>query len=542
MFSLFAKKAIPVKERITKKPHPVVLIILDGYGISPIREGNAVWNANTPNLDSYEKKYPKALLHTAGNEVGLPYGEFGNSEVGHLNIGSGRVVYQPLLRVSNEIEAGNLYNNEAMDGIKKHLKKTGGALHLMGLLSPGGVHSHIEHLFAILDWCKDNKIKKIFIHVFTDGRDAPQKSGAEYIEDLIKKIEELNINAQIASLSGRYFAMDRDRHWDRLKKAYQAWIGTGKNRNDNPSDAITESYKEKKTDEFLDPVVITDKDGKPLGPISGGNALLMFNLRPDRSRQTLMSFVSNSFGSFKTKKIDDLFVATLTEYDPKLKAKVVFPEKDIKNPLGEILSKKGLKQFHIAETEKYAHVTYFFNGGREKPFKGETRVIVPSPSVPTYDKKPEMSCEKIAIRVLEELEKGKEDFFVINFANADMVGHTGNYKAILKAVEAVDQCVGKIVEKTLILGGAAIITADHGNAEETINSQSSEKDTEHNIYPAPFIVISHDLENKKETLNFKEAISEPIGSLADIAPTILDLMGIEQPTDMTGISLLNSLK
>ena len=542
MFSLFAKKPKPIKERIIKKPHPVVLIILDGYGISPIREGNAVWNAHTPNLEMYQKKYPKALLHTAGNEVGLPYGEFGNSEVGHLNIGSGRVVYQPLLRVSNEIEAGNLYNNEAMDGIKKHLKKTSGALHLMGLLSPGGTHSHIEHLYALLDWCVNNNIKKIFLHIFTDGRDAPQRSSEEYTEDLLRKIKELNIDAKIASVSGRFFAMDRGRHWDRLKKAYQAWIGTGKNRNDNPMDAISESYKDGKTDEFIEPVVITDKDGNPAGPINNDDALLVFNIRPDRSRQLLMSFVSSSFSSFKTKKFRNLYIATLTEYDPKFKAEVVFSERNIENPLGEVLSKKGLKQFHIAETEKYAHVTYFFNGGREKPFKGETRVIIPSLKVRTFDKKPEMSAPKITARVLEELEGGKEDFYVVNFANPDIVGHTGNYRAVIKALEAVDHFVGEIVLKTLSIGGVAIITADHGNAEETKNSQTGEKDTEHNIYPAPFIIISHGLENKKETSSFKEAISEPIGALCDVAPTILDLMGINQPADMTGISLLNSLK
>jgi 2,3-bisphosphoglycerate-independent phosphoglycerate mutase len=542
MLSLFSRKSKPIKEKIAKKPHPVILIVLDGYGISPITEGNAVRNANTPNLEMYQKNYPKALLHTAGNEVGLPYGEYGNSEVGHLNIGSGRVVYQPLLRVSNEIESGHLYNNKTMDGIKKHIKKTGGALHLMGLLSAGGVHSHVEHLYAILDWCENNKVKKVFLHIFTDGRDAPQESGEEYLEDLIKKLKELKINAQIASISGRYFAMDRDRHWDRLKKAYQTWTGQGKHKNDNALDALTESYKEKKTDEFVNPVMITDKNGDPIGAISDGDALLLFNIRADRSRQLLISFTSKTFSSFKIKRFKDLFVATLADYDPKIKAVTVFPEKDIENSLGEILAKKGLKQFHIAETEKYAHVTYFFNGGREKPFTGETRAIIPSPSVSTFDKMPEMSCEKVAKRVLEELDKNKQDFYIINFANADMVGHSGNYKAILKGLEAVDHCVGAIVNKSLEIGGAVIITADHGNAEETINIQTREKDTEHNIYPAPFILIMNDLKNKKETLSFKEAISQPIGALCDVAPTILDLMKVPQPEDMTGISLLNSLK
>lgn len=541
MFQLFSKSK-PVKEKTLHKPHPVVLVVLDGYGISPITEGNAVKNADTPNLDMYEKRYPKTLLHTAGNEVGLPYGEFGNSEVGHLNIGSGRVVYQPLLRVSNEIEAGNLEKNAVMEGLQKHIKKTGGALHLMGLLSAGGVHSHVEHLNAILDWCAEHKVKKVFLHIFTDGRDSGPETGEGFIEDLQKKIKEVGLNAQIASLSGRYFAMDRDRHWDRVKKAYQTWIGTAKNKGDDPLDAIRQNYKEKKTDEFLDPITITDKDGSPLGPISDGDSLLIFNIRPDRTRQILTTLVSRTFASFKVKRFKDLYVATLTEYDPKLKADVVFPEKDIINSLGEVIAKKGLEQFHIAETEKYAHVTYFFNGGREKPFRGETRVIIPSPHVATYDKKPEMSCEKIADRVVEELEKKKQDFYVINFANPDIVGHTGNYKAILKALEAVDDALGKVVSKTLELGGAVVITADHGNAEETVNSQTGEKDTEHNIYPAPFILIDKELENKKETSSFKEAISEPIGALADVAPTILELMKIEQPEEMTGISLLNSLK
>jgi len=498
--------------------------------------------AETPNIDTYQRKYPKALLYTAGNEVGLPYGEFGNSEVGHLNIGSGRIVYQPLLRVSNEIEAGHLYDNAVMKKIIAHLKKYKGALHLMGLLSAGGAHSHIEHLLSLLEWCKNEKIKTVYIHVFTDGRDAPPQSAQEYIDSLEAKIKELGINAKIASISGRFYSMDRNKKWDRTKKAYDVIIGNSKVKSDSIPQILSETYGKGKSDEFLEPHSLTDEKGNLIGKVNNGDALLFFNIRPDRSRQILSPFVSNRFNSFKIKKFSNLHVATLTEYDPKIKAEVAFPEKEIEHPLGEILSKKGLKQFRIAEAVKYPHVTYFFNGGQEKPFKGEIRKLIPSIPESSYTKKPEMSAENVKEEVLKRLDEGKFDFYLINFANSDMIGHTGNLKAAIKAIEFLDRCIGEIVEKILSIGGAIFITADHGNSEEMVNSQSGENDTEHNIYPAPFMLIIKSLEHKKETKDFKQTISEPIGALADIAPTILDLMNIEKPEEMTGISLLNSLK
>lgn len=542
MFNLFKKKDISIKEKVEKVPRPVVLIILDGFGISPIHENNAVFAANTPNLDMYQRKYPKALLYTAGNEVGLPYGEFGNSEVGHLNIGSGRIVYQPLLRVSNEIEAGHLENNSAMDGISSHLKKTKGNLHLLGLLSAGGVHSHIEQLYSLLEWTKNEKIKSVFIHVFTDGRDAPPESAQEYIDGLNAKITELGINAKIASISGRFYAMDRTKKWGRTKKSYDAIIGTSKNKVNRIEDILSETYKKKKTDEFLEPHIITDEKGNSTGKVENGDAIFFFNIRPDRSRQIVTAFTSHTFNSFKAKKFANLYVATLTEYDPKINANVIFPEKEIENPIGQVFAKKGFKQFRIAEAVKYPHVTYFFNGGQEKPFKGEVRKLIPSIPESSYEKKPEMNARGVTDEVLKKLKSNKFDFYLINFANSDMIGHTGNLKSAIKAVEFLDKCVAEIVNYTLGIDGAVLISADHGNSEEMLNSQTGDKDTEHNIYPAPFMLIAKDLEKEKESKDFKEMISEPIGALADIAPTILDLMNIEQPTEMTGISLLNSMK
>jgi len=542
MLNLFKKPELSNKEKITHVPQPVLLIILDGYGISPIKEGNAVFYADSPNIESYQKKYPKALLHTAGNEVGLPYGEFGNSEVGHLNIGAGRIVYQALLRVSNEIEAGKLYDNKVLDELKKHVKKNKSALHLIGLLSAGGSHSHIEHLFALIEWAAKNNLKNVFLHLFTDGRDSPPTSGEYFIEDLQRRIKEFKSNAKIASLGGRYFGMDRDKHWERLKKSYLTMIGQSRNKESDPIKVLSENYQKNITDEFIEPVMFCDQSGEPLAKISDDDGILFFNIRPDRTREILSAFLNEKFNGFKTKKFKNLFIATLTEYDHYKGVKVIFPEKELTNTLGEVLSKKGLKQFRIAETEKYAHVTYFFNGGREKPFIGETRVIIQSPHVPTFDKKPEMSAYKITQKVLAELNLGRQDFYVINFANPDLVGHTGNFKAIVKGIEVVDECLGLIVKKILALDGLAIITSDHGNAEVTKNSETGEIDTEHNIYPAPIILVAKELENKKPTKSFKELLVEPIGALCDIAPTILDLMDIKQPEEMTGISLLNSLK
>jgi len=534
----------PKKQKIktTKIPHPVALIILDGFGISPISEGNAVWHAKTPNLDFLQRHYPKTLLHSSGNEVGLPYGEFGNSEVGHLNIGAGRIIYQPLLRVSREIEKGGLEKNNVLDELKKHLKKNKGAFHFMGLLSAGGVHSHIEHLLSLLQWCSKEKISKIRLHLFTDGRDAPPESAEVFFHELYEKIKELRLDAEIASVSGRYFAMDRNNNWERTKKAYQAIVGELNVKAGHSREAISAAYAKNQTDEFIEPTIIVDANNKPVGKISDNDAVLFFNIRPDRARQLTKAFTDKRFSRFKTKKFKKLFFATLTEYDPTLKTEVVFPEENIEKPLAEIISEKKLKQFHIAETEKYPHVTYFINGGREKPYPKEKWMIIPSPSVSTYDKKPEMSAKKVTSITFEELEKNEYDFYIINFANPDMVGHTGNIKATIQAIEFVDECVGKIVKKIIELDGAALITSDHGNAEAMINLETGEPDTEHNIYPAPLILATRELTKRKPGSTFRETITEPSGTLADIAPTILDLLNIKQPEEMTGISLRESLK
>ena len=537
--SLFAKK---VEEKILRIPRPVVLMVLDGFGISPIPEGNAVWKARTPNLDFLERHYPKTLLHTAGNEVGLPFGEFGNSEVGHLNIGAGRIVYQPLLRVSREIERGGLEKSDVLKRAKEHLKKNKSDLHLLGLLSAGGVHSHIEHLLYLLEWCSKNINSRIYLHIFTDGRDSPPELAEVFLGDVLQKIEELKLNAEVATVSGRYYAMDRNNNWDRTHKAYQTLMGTSGAKAKTTKEAIAAAYAKNQTDEFVDPTIITDKNNNPIGKISDGDAVLFFNIRPDRTRQIAKAFVDRRFVRFKTKKLKKMFFASLTEYDPRLPIEVVFPEENIKKPMAEIIADKKLKQFHVAETEKYPHVTYFINGGREKPHNHEDWKIIPSPNVPTFDKKPEMSAGDVTVEMLKQLKNNSYDFYVLNFANPDMVGHTGNLKATIKAIEYIDGCVAEIVKKILELGGAALITSDHGNSEEMINLETGEPDTEHNIYPAPFIIVMKELLRKKPGLTFREAIFEPTGTLADIAPTILDLLHVKQPEEMTGISLLNSLK
>ena len=543
MFSLFGQKKelATNRNKINHIPKPVVLLILDGLGISPIKEGNAVWQAKMPNFDYYQRNYPKTLLHASSNEVGLPYGQFGNSEVGHMNIGSGRVIYQELLRVNNEINSGNLYGNKVMSDIKKHLKKNNSSLHLMGLLSAGGVHSHIEHLLAIMEWCKKEKIQKIFLHAFTDGRDSHPNSAEEFIRLVEEKKKELGIDLEIASISGRYFAMDRDKHWSRTQKAYNAIIGKSKNVNENASEAIKESYEEKKTDEFIEPLMIVS-DKKPIGAIKDGDAVLFFNIRSDRARQMTTVFADKNFKSFKTKRFKDFFLATLTNYEKKLEIPIVFPEETIINTLTEILSLHHKKQLHIAETEKYAHVTYFFSGGKEKPFPGEKRFIIQSPSVSTFDKKPEMSAQEITEKVIDEIKKDNLDFIVLNFANPDMLAHTGNIKATINGLEFLDIKIKEIIDFVLEKNGAVFITSDHGNAEMMINPETGKPDTEHNIFPVPFLLIANDLKKKKQGDGYKEIIIEASGALCDIAPTILDVMKIKQPEEMTGISLLNTLR
>ncbi len=538
----FLKKNQFNRDLIHRVPRPVALIVMDGYGISPIVEGNAVTHAHTPNLDFLETHYVKTLLHSSGNEVGLPYGEFGNSEVGHLNLGAGRIVYQPLLRVSRAIEKGGFNKNPATDEMLHHLKKTGGSLQMMCLVSAGGVHAHIEHLLLALDWAKEKNVKKISLHLITDGRDSQPASAESFLKDIEEKMKALGGDIVIASVSGRYFAMDRDKAWERTAKAYKAMLGTSTAKKESAREIIASAYAKSQTDEFIEPVTIVDKKGKPVGQISDGDALMCLNFRPDRMRQIVSAFVNNRFQGFKVKNLKKFFICSMTEYDPTLKLPVIFPEENIKNPLAAILSKHKLKQFHIAETQKYPHVTYFFNGGQERPFPGESRTIVPSLKVSNFDKAPQMSAPEICEAVLKELEKKEQDFYVMNFANPDMVAHTGDFKATLKGISIMDACIGKIVKKILELDGAVFITSDHGNAEEMINFEAGGVDTEHNIYPVPLILVIRELARKKPTPTFRDLLFEPPGTLADVAPTILDILNIKRPEEMTGISLLNTMK
>ncbi|MFA7309162.1 MAG: 2,3-bisphosphoglycerate-independent phosphoglycerate mutase [Patescibacteria group bacterium] len=536
----FKQTKTTFKEKIPKRLNPVVLMILDGFGVSPITDGNAVRAALSPNLDYLQKNYPKVLLHASGNEVGLPYGEAGNSEVGHINIGSGRIVYQPLLRVSRGIAGDGLIRNEAMGKVEKHIKQHHGALHLIGLVSAGGVHSHIEHLFEILAWCKKRNIEKIFIHVVCDGRDSLPAVAQTFITDLEAKIAELNCNAKIASIAGRLYTMDRDKIWERTKLAYMAILGKGK-KTQVIKTPILAAYAKNQSDEFVEPYTIVDKKDVPVGAVQNNDAILFFNIRPDRSRQIVSAFASPKFAPFKRVKISNLHIATLTEYDSKLPVSVVLPEENITNPLAQVISDHKLTQLHIAETQKYAHVTYFFNGGNERPYMGEKRILIPSLKVKHFNEKPAMSAEEITKQVLISLSEKKYDFIVLNFANPDMVGHTGDFEATKKAIEIIDTCVGSITAKTLELGGAVCITSDHGNSEEMFNFESNGPDTEHNIYPVPFMVISQALKKSKPGLSYKDMIAEPAGTLSDVAPTILDLMHIKKPKEMTGTSLIDSL-
>jgi len=536
---------------------PVVLIILDGWGLASPGPGNAVFLAKTPNMDSLWVSFPHCQLKASGEAVGLPPGEMGNSEVGHLTLGAGRVVYQNLPRINMAIADGSFFTNPAFLAIEGHVKDNNSALHLMGLVSPGGVHSSLEHLFALLRFAKERNLEKVFIHVFTDGRDTSPTSSAGFIGQLEEKTKQLKVG-KIATVIGRYFAMDRDLRWQRTQKAYEALVEGIGEKAYSAQEAVQNSYQKNRTDEFILPTVILDKKGKPKGLISDGDGVIFFNFREDRARQLTYPFVLPDFETaqirppafdpyaekyhrrekpiepvktfFRKKKISNLCFATMTEYDPKINVKTAFPPQLVDLPLSRILSTEGFRQLHIAETEKYPHVTLFFNGGREKPFFGEDQVLIASPQVATYDLKPEMSAYKVTDELIKRLKREVYDFVLLNFANPDMVGHTGVMKAGVKACEVVDECLGKVVKEVLALNGACVVTADHGNVEIMINPASGDVDTEHSASPVPCIIIKEDLREGREL---------PAGGLADIAPTILYLLGISQPTVMTGRNLLS---
>ena len=523
------------------RPKPVVLVVIDGFGVAPSIDGNAVREARMPVMQRLIESYPAMTVNASGMAVGLSWGEMGNSEVGHITIGAGRVFYQSLPRVNVAIENGEFFQNLAFLKAAAHVKKSGGTLHLMGLVSQGGVHAQQEHLYALLTFCTQQKISNIAIHAFMDGRDTIYNSGIGFVEELEAKMKELKVG-KIATISGRYFAMDRDNRWDRVQKAYDA-IALGKSDAtfESAREAIQASYAKNVFDEEFVPTVIT-KGGQPVLTVKDGDAVIFFNFRPDRARQLAKAFVLPTFDKFPRQKIGKLLFVTLMEYEKDLPVEVAYPPQIVETCLARVLSDAGLKQLHIAETEKYAHVTFFMNGMREAEFKGEERAIIPSPPVSSYDKAPDMSASKIAERVVKEIAESKYDAIILNFANPDMVGHTGNEAATVAGCEAVDKALGAIVDATLAVGGVVLITADHGNAEEVKNLTTGEIDKEHSTNPVPFLIVGKQFEGMKapvgDIIGGDLSMTQPVGMLADVAPTMLKIMELPQPADMTGRSLI----
>ncbi len=504
----------------------VLLIILDGWGYSKSNEGNAINLARTPNLDRFFNDYPWTLLDAAGEAVGLPDGQMGNSEVGHLNLGAGRIVYQELTRIGKCIESGEFYNNEVFLEAMEKVRQNDSALHLVGLVSDGGVHSHFDHLMALVEMARRQKIDRVFIHAILDGRDTIPFGAGPFLEKLVEYNRE-HQNCQVATICGRYYAMDRDRRWDRTERAYRAYTaGEGLKARD-PLSALKEAYERGEGDEFVQPTVIVDDAGAPLSKIRSEDSVIFFNFRPDRVRQITRALAEENFEPFdRGQDPPHPYLATMTEYDRELPLPVAFTLDDLEATLGEVYSRQNLAQMRIAETEKYAHVTFFFNGGREKPFSGEERIMIPSPHVATYDLQPEMSAGEVADKIIETIRADQHPLIVSNFANMDMVGHTGDMEAAIKAVEAVDAALGRISGEALPGGWHILIVGDHGNAEEMKN-QVGETLTAHSANPVPFIVLSqatHALHDR--------------GVLADVAPTILALAGLSVPGEMTGKNML----
>ncbi len=515
---------------------PLALIILDGFGYDK-RATESPWQlAKHPNFSEIEKWYPFTTLQASGLAVGLPWGEEGNSEVGHLTMGSGKIIYNHLPRIIMSINEGTFDKNEAFVEAAEHIGKTGGNLHIMGLFSSGSVHAYIDHLYALLDFSKINKLKT-YLHLFTDGRDAPQNEAGNFTKQLEERLEKYHPNIKISSVVGRRFAMDRDEKWDFTEKTYKLLTEKRGEEYELASIYIEKNYKNGKTDEFIEPGF--SKEGES---IKNGDAVIFFNYREDSARQITSAFVKDGFDKFERKKIANLKFVSMTQYDEKLPTTIAFPPITVKNPLSKIISSTSLRQLHIAETEKYAHITYFFNGGTEKPFENEERALIPSHQTPHYDETPEMSAQKITNKVLESL--GSYDFFVINFANADMVGHTGNFEACIKAIETLDKQIGQIVPKILEVGGSAIITSDHGNVEEKMYKLTGEKMTKHTTNPVPFYLIGKDWQ-KNTAANIEEianSYKEVNGTLTDVAPTILEILGTQKPEEMSGKSLISKLK
>lgn len=504
-------------------------MILDGFGLNEKTKGNAIANANKPNIDKLMKEYPFVKGNASGLAVGLPEGQMGNSEVGHLNMGAGRIVYQELTRITKAIEDGDFFENKVLLNGMKNVKQHQSALHLYGLVSDGGVHSHITHLYGLLEMAKRQGIENVYVHCFLDGRDTAPTSGIQYVKELEEKMNELGVG-KIASVSGRYYAMDRDNRWDRVEKAYDVLTKGIGNTATDACQAISDSYENGVTDEFVIPVVIQE-NGVPVATIKDEDTIIFFNFRPDRARQLTRAFCSPDFEGFDRKVHPKVHYICFTEYDVTIPNKeIAFEKVSLPNTLGEYLSSCHKTQARIAETEKYAHVTFFFNGGVEKPNEGETRILVNSPKVATYDLQPQMSAVAVCDKLVEAIQSECYDVIIINFANPDMVGHTGIMEAAVKAVETVDTCVGKAVDALLKVDGQMLLCADHGNAEQLIDEKTTESFTAHTTNPVPFILI-----NYKENVTLREG-----GCLADIAPTLLEMMELDQPKEMTGISLLKN--
>ena len=502
------------------------LIILDGFGHSCKEKGNAIQVANTKNIDNLWTKYPHTFLQASGLSVGLPEGQMGNSEVGHLNLGAGRIVYQELTRISKNIKEGRFFENPSFLDAIKNVKENNSSLHLLGLLSDGGVHSHNSHLYALLKMAKMKEVQNVYIHCFLDGRDTSPQSAEIYLNQLEKMMEKIGVGS-IATISGRYYAMDRDQRWERIQLAYDAMVlGKGKYTSSS-SEAIRQAYQDNKTDEFVLPTIILNHE-QAIATIKDNDSIIFFNFRPDRARQITRAIIDENFEGFiREKRLHDLTFVTMTQYDQDIKdVEIAYAPEIISNTIGEYISKKGMKQLRIAETEKYAHVTYFFNGGIEKKFVGEDRELIPSPKIATYDLKPEMSAYELTKKVLEAIDSDEYDFMVLNYANADMVGHTGIMEAVTKAVETVDCCVKEVVDAIIQCGGKVIITADHGNAEQVMDYETKKPFTAHTINPVKCIIAG------AGKLNLQE------GKLADVAPTLLELMNLDKPQEMTGNSLI----
>lgn len=508
---------------MSQRPQPVALVILDGWGLGDTCQWNAICNAKTPNMHRIMEEYPATNLECSGEAVGLPEGQMGNSEVGHLNMGAGRVVYQELTRISKAIRTKEFFANDEFGTLLNRIRTQNGALHLMGLLSDGGVHSHIEHLYALVRLAKEEGISRVFVHAFLDGRDVPPSSAGIYIEALEQNMAELGTGS-IATIMGRYYAMDRDKRWERIEKAYAAMAYGEGEASATAAQALADAYDRGETDEFVLPTIIQGG-----AAVQNGDGIIFFNFRPDRAREITRAFVDEDFTGFTRRdgKLDIDFVC-MTQYDETIAVPVAFKPTYLNQTLGEVISAHGLKQLRIAETEKYAHVTFFFNGGEEKPSPGEDRCLIPSPKVATYDLQPEMSAVEVTDAVIERIKSQAYDLIILNYANGDMVGHTGSYEAAVKAVTTVDSCVGRVVEAMLGVGGIVCITSDHGNAEQMVDPVTGELFTAHTTNPVPFILVSE--KHKHAELRS--------GALADIAPTILELLNIAQPAEMTGETLI----